>query len=213
MEKTRMPIVAGIMDVISGPLGFISAFIALMGLMYPDPGFQILMLGLGALFGIAGILAIVGGLFAFQRRNWGLAFAGSIAALSPLVLPGIVAIVLTVRSKKEFQLGKHVEAENVWGLLCYILGWISGLVLILIKRQNKFVRFHAMQSIIVFGTLTIVSYVLSWILSLIYFAGEIFDYLILLLSFVLWIVLMVTAYQGKKYKLPLAGNLAEKWAG
>ena len=113
MEKTRMPIVAGIMDVISGPLGFISAFIALMGVMYPDPGFQILMLGLSALFGIAGILAIVGGLFAFQRKNWGLALAGSIAALSPVVLPGIVAIIFTVRSKKEFQPGKHVEAENV----------------------------------------------------------------------------------------------------
>ena len=210
MEKTRMPIVAGIMDVISAPLGFISASIALLDvlIMYPGPGERILMLSLGALFGIAGILAIVGGLFAFQRKNWGLALAGSIAALSPVVLPGIVAIIFTVRSKKEFQLGKHVEAENLWGLLCYILGWISGLVFILIKRQNKFVRFHAMQSIIVFGVLTIANPILSWVP----FVGGFFTFLISVLSLVLWIVLMVTAYQGKKYKLPLVGKLAEKWA-
>ena len=43
--------------------------------------------------------------------------------------------------------------ENVAGLLCYVLGWVSGLVFILIEQENNFVRFHAMQSIIVFGAL------------------------------------------------------------
>ncbi len=102
---------------------------------------------------------------------------------------------------------------NVAGLLCYVLWWVSGLVFILIERENKFVRYHAMQSIITFGSITVVSIVLG-ILSLIPFIGVIFgifNLIIFLLALVLWIVLMVKAYQGTMYKLPWAGNLAEKW--
>ena len=100
-------------------------------------------------------------------------------------------------------------AANVAGLLCYVLGWISGLVFILIEKESKFVRFHAMQSIIVFGTLTIAGF----ILGLIPFAGIVLGWLTWLLGLVLWIALMVKAYQGTMYKLPWSGNLAEKWAG
>lgn len=103
--------------------------------------------------------------------------------------------------------------ENVAGLLCYVLGWVSGLVFILIEKENKFVRFHAMQSIVTFGGITVISIVLS-ILGLIPFIGVLFDivnWIIGVLAFVLWIVLMVKAYQGTKYKLPWSGNLAEKW--
>lgn len=98
--------------------------------------------------------------------------------------------------------------ENVAGLLCYVLGWISGLVFFLIEKKNKFVRFHAMQSIIVFGTLTVASIVLGWIP----FIGFVIGWLIWILAFVLWIILMVKAYQGEKFKLPWSGNLAEKYA-
>ena len=98
---------------------------------------------------------------------------------------------------------------NVAGLLCYVLGWVSGLVFILIEKENKFVRFHAMQSIIVFGILHAAMLVLSWIPII---GGALLG-LIGLLSFILWIVLMIKAYQGTMYKLPWAGNLAEKWTG
>lgn len=93
--------------------------------------------------------------------------------------------------------------ENVAGLLCYVLGWVSGLVFILLEAENKFVRFHAMQSIIVFGALNIIGIVFFWI----HFIG----WLIGGLAFALLIVLMVKAYQGVMYKLPVAGDLAEKW--
>ncbi|MDP2931883.1 MAG: DUF4870 domain-containing protein [Chloroflexota bacterium] len=96
--------------------------------------------------------------------------------------------------------------ENVAGLLCYVLGWISGLVFILIEKENKFVRFHAIQSIYVFGVLTIAGIVLGWIP----FIGVVLGWLIFVLGFILWIVLMLKAYQGTMYKLPWAGNLAEK---
>ena len=99
--------------------------------------------------------------------------------------------------------------ENVAGLLCYVLGWISGLVFFLIEAENKFVRFHALQSIVVFGVLTVVGAILGWIPVI----GVFFTWAISVLGFILWIVLMVKAYQGTKYKLPWAGNLAEKWAG
>jgi uncharacterized membrane protein len=98
--------------------------------------------------------------------------------------------------------------ENVAGLLCYVLGWISGLVFFLIEKKNKFVRFHAMQSIIVFGTLTVASIVLGWIP----FIGFVISWLISILAFILWIILMIKAFQGEKFKLPWAGNLAEKYA-
>jgi uncharacterized membrane protein len=98
--------------------------------------------------------------------------------------------------------------ENVAGLLCYVLVWVSGLVFFLIEKKNKFVRFHAMQSIIVFGVLFVASIVLGWIP----FIGFVIGWLISILAFVLWIILMVKAYQGEKFKLPWAGNLAEKYA-
>jgi uncharacterized membrane protein len=101
---------------------------------------------------------------------------------------------------------------NVAGLLCYVLGWVSGLVFILIEKENKFVRFHAIQSIVVFGSITVVSIVLS-ILAVIPWIGLIFailGWIIYLLAVVLWIVLMVKAYQGAMFKLPWAGNFAEE---
>ncbi len=105
--------------------------------------------------------------------------------------------------------------ENVAGLLCYVLAWVSGLVFLLIEGENKFVRFHAIQSIVTFGGITVVSIALS-IIGLIPYLGVVFDianWILGVLAFVLWIVLMVKAYQGTKYKLPWAGDFAEKRVG
>ena len=99
--------------------------------------------------------------------------------------------------------------ENVAGLLCYVLGWVSGLVFFLLETENKFVRFHAIQSILVFGVLTVAGIVLGWIP----FIGVVFIWLIWVLGVVLWIILIIKAYQGVTFKLPWSGNLAEKWAG
>jgi len=98
---------------------------------------------------------------------------------------------------------------NVAGLLCYVGWWVSGLVFILIEKESKFVRFHAIQSIYVFGVLTIAMIVLRWIPVL----GDVLAGLIWVLGVVLWIILMIKAYQGAMFKLPLAGDLAEKKAG
>ena len=103
--------------------------------------------------------------------------------------------------------------ENVAGLLCYVLGWITGLIFFLLEKDNKLIRFHAMQSIVTFGTFTVLWVVFS-VLMMIPFIGVVFSLLNILsgiLAFVLWIVLMVKAYQGERYKLPWAGDVAERY--
>jgi len=98
--------------------------------------------------------------------------------------------------------------ENVAGLLCYLVTWVSGLIFFLIEKDSKFVKFHAMQSIITFGALIII----MWIAAVIPFVGWVISALAGILILVLWIVLMIKAYKGEKYKLPIAGDLAEKWS-
>lgn len=99
--------------------------------------------------------------------------------------------------------------ENVAGLLCYVLGWISGFIIILLEKENRFVRFHALQSIVVFGALSVLGSVFSWIP----FIGGFFAWIIWVVALILWVVLMVKAAQGVIYKVPWAGDIAEKWVG
>jgi uncharacterized membrane protein len=96
--------------------------------------------------------------------------------------------------------------QNVAGLLCYVAGWITGLIFFLIEKENRFVRFHAMQSIITFGGLT----VLFIVVGMIPFLNLILVPVLALLQLILWIVLMVKAYQGQLFKLPVIGDMAEK---
>jgi uncharacterized membrane protein len=93
--------------------------------------------------------------------------------------------------------------ENIAGVLCYVLGWITGIIFFLIESENKTVKFHAMQSILVFGAASIVMAVFGRI--------WIFNAVIGAVMFILWVVLMFKAYRGEKYRLPVAGDLAEKW--
>jgi uncharacterized membrane protein len=99
--------------------------------------------------------------------------------------------------------------ENIAGLLCYVLTWITGLIFFLIEKDSKFVKFHAMQSIVTFVGLFIVYIILGFIPLI----GGIIATIIGLLMLVVWIILMIKAYQGVKFKLPVVGDLAEKWSG
>ena len=105
---------------------------------------------------------------------------------------------------------------NVAGLLCYVFGWVTGLIFFILEKENKFVRFHAIQSIVVFGGISVVFFILSFIFRpftfTLWMVASIISWLLWVLTLVLWIILMVQAYQGKKFKLPWAGNFAEKQA-
>ncbi len=98
--------------------------------------------------------------------------------------------------------------ENVAALLSYVFGFITGLIFFLIEKESKFVRFHAMQSI-VFSVALLIIYL---ILGIIPIVGWILIPIVGIVGFVFWIILLIKAYQGAHYKLPLLGNLAEKWS-
>ena len=97
--------------------------------------------------------------------------------------------------------------ENLAGTLCYLFGWLSGLVFLLIEQKNSFVRFHAWQSLITFGALSVIAVFAGWLPLL----GNLMLPLVSLVTFVLWIVLMIKAYQGERYRLPIVGDIAEDW--
>jgi uncharacterized membrane protein len=112
-------------------------------------------------------------------------------------------------------------SANVAGLLCYLAGWITGIIFVVLEKKSTFVKFHAWQSIMVFGVLTIAQIVFSVILAaigvatyspgLIIFAG-VLGTIIWILMVILWIILMIQAGTGKMWKVPGAGNWAEKQA-
>jgi len=96
--------------------------------------------------------------------------------------------------------------ENIASALTYVLGFITGIIFILVEKENKTVRFHAMQSNLTFGGLFVIQIVLSFIP----FIG-ILSLLVGLLSLILWIVLIIKAFQGEKFKLPVVGDMAESY--
>ncbi|ETA67425.1 putative membrane protein [Methanolobus tindarius DSM 2278] len=103
-------------------------------------------------------------------------------------------------------------SENIAGLLAYILGWISGIILLVIEKENKFVRFHAAQSVVLYLGLFILNFILGF-LTAIDFIGLIFaliSMLIGLVSFVLWLFLMFKAYKGEMYRLPVIADYADQ---
>ena len=114
MEKTNKPTVAGILNIISGALGLIGAATLFIGFgatsgaldipTGPIPGFVpgiVLVMAISST--IIAILALVGGIYAVQRKKWGWALTGSIAAILAFLPLGIVATIFTVVSKDEFE--------------------------------------------------------------------------------------------------------------
>lgn len=106
------------------------------------------------------------------------------------------------------------------GLLCYILGIITGLIFFLIEKTNSAVRFHAAQSI-VFGATSILLWIVLTIIGIILSSiswqmGEFFGLITILVwlgLFVVWVVLLIKGYSGEKWKLPVLGDMAERLAG
>jgi uncharacterized membrane protein len=114
-------------------------------------------------------------------------------------------------------------SDNLAGLLCYLVGIITGILFLVLEPYNKskFVRFHAFQSIFFFVAwiaVWIVLAILSTILHIIlgfWTAASLISlvHLVVWLGFfVLWIFLMIKAYQGQKFLLPIIGPIADKQA-
>ena len=122
-QKTWKPLVAGILDIVGGASGIIGSIVAILGILFfipvaitggpgpvPDmpnwmiPGVlsSILIIG-GVFILIIAILSLIGGIYAIQRKKWGLALAGSIAAIFGSSIMGILATIFTAMSKDEFE--------------------------------------------------------------------------------------------------------------
>jgi uncharacterized membrane protein len=110
-------------------------------------------------------------------------------------------------------------APNVAGALSYVLGPITGVAFLVMEKQSRFVRFHAMQSTLVGVALVVLNIVLSVfnaVLARIPFIGWLFalgiSMIVGLASLVLWLALMYQAYQGKEWQLPIVGEHARKFS-
>lgn len=97
---------------------------------------------------------------------------------------------------------------NLKSTLCYALGWITGIIFLVLEKENKQVRFHAIQSIITFLSINIATVILG-IFPVI---GPVLCALLGIAGFILWIVLLVKTYQGEKFIVPFAGEMAERIA-
>jgi uncharacterized membrane protein len=110
-------------------------------------------------------------------------------------------------------------SQNSAAGLSYLAGWITGLIFFLMEKQNRFVRFHAMQSIIFSGAVTILAIIMQVLIGgLAYNAPGLATALSCLWGlvaigiFVVWILLLVNGFQGKYFKLPVIGDYAERYA-
>jgi uncharacterized membrane protein len=108
-------------------------------------------------------------------------------------------------------------APNVAGALAYVLGPLTGILFLVIEKDNRFVRFHAAQSIVVGIALIILDIalmILSTVLAVVPIIGWIIGILLSLGlglgSFILWLVLMYRAYQGREWEVPFAGAQARR---
>ena len=118
-------------------------------------------------------------------------------------------------------------SENAAATLSYVLGWITGIIFFLIDRR-PYVRFHAAQSIVTFGGLHVIRMCLGIFFGFGWAFGGPFGFsnwgggfgiglalfaILGFVGFVLWIICMIKAYQGERFMVPIAGDIAANLAG
>ena len=97
--------------------------------------------------------------------------------------------------------------KNTAAALSYVLGPITG-VLFLVLEKDKFVRFHAMQSIV----FSVVGFVLNMVLGFTIVLALVLP-ILWIAEFILWLVLIYKAWQGEEYELPVIGKFARQFLG
>ena len=120
--------------------------------------------------------------------------------------------VIILEEKESKDEGKKTSVgleENIEGALAYLLGFVTGIVFLLIEKESQFVRFHAMQSTVTF----IVIFIVNVILGYIPFIGWALNSIVSLVALILWLLGMYKAYKGELYKFPVFGDIAESQLG
>lgn len=105
-------------------------------------------------------------------------------------------------------------------VLCYAGWWVTGLVFLFAERRHAGVRFHAAQSIVVFGAFSLALFLAGGVSAVAFIlVGPLFQlaqtigYVLWLAAVGLWLYLLLTAWRGEIWQVPVAGNLARKLAG
>ena len=109
--KTAMPVVAGILTLISGGLkllgvlgmiiaGFFISFAPRMSDRFHHP--LVIFAIIGILLLISGVIAVIGGIYTLQRKYWAMSLTGAIFAFLPFNLLGLASIILLALSRREF---------------------------------------------------------------------------------------------------------------
>ncbi len=113
--------------------------------------------------------------------------------------------------------------SNLASLLCYLVGPplpcipLTGIIFLIIERQDEDVRFHAWQSVIMSASyilllisLKIIAAIMGYMAGVLYFLVDLFVWILIPVTFVLWVVCMVKAYQGERWRIPVIGDVAAK---
>jgi uncharacterized membrane protein len=104
-------------------------------------------------------------------------------------------------------------------VLCYAGWWVTGIVFLFAERRHAGVRFHAAQSIVVFGALSMALFLSGGISAVAFLVAaptfqliQTVGYLLWLAAVVLWLYLLLTAWRGETFQVPLAADLARRLA-
>ncbi len=107
-------------------------------------------------------------------------------------------------------------AANISAALSYVFGWVTGLIFLVIEQRNRFVRFHAMQSILVFIALSL-AWTIVRLLSGVFLIGWLFGCILTpalgIASFLIWAGLIIMAFLGRDFRVPFIGDLAARLSG
>lgn len=96
---------------------------------------------------------------------------------------------------------------NLAAAIAYLGGFVTGLVLLAVEKESRFVRFHAMQSTVFFLGVLVMSIAVN---SILFLGAILYAFLLFPAVVILWLVLMFKAYSGEMFKLPVVGDFAEK---
>ncbi|HET7697943.1 MAG TPA: hypothetical protein VFK57_19675 [Vicinamibacterales bacterium] len=108
-------------------------------------------------------------------------------------------------------MAKHTEKTstgldaNVAAALSYLVGFVTGIIFLVVEKENRFVRFHALQSTLLFAGIVAIDILLQIVPIL---GALVMVFIVVPASAVLWLLMMFKAYQGEEFKLPLVGQLA-----
>jgi len=164
--------------------------------------------------------------FYLGEVGWGIVYLLFFWTCIPAVAAFIEGIIYLTMSDENFalkydqksELSSNVSSSNGSALLAYLFGWVTGLIFFLIEKEDKYVRFHAMQSILLSIAYIVIWFAASIVLSiptaLIPYFGLVSLIILAVVGIggiVIWILLMIKAYQGEKYKLPIIGDMAERY--